>query len=65
MDFYESRPITKKGPDLHLHAHDAGVYQLKHLWREFFPEKWKEMVEAHRALALALRDGVYQYGFLK
>ena len=65
MDFYESRPITKKEPDLHLHAHDAGVYQLKHLWREFFPEKWKEMVEAHRALALALRDGVYQYGFLK
>jgi hypothetical protein len=52
-------------PELHLLAHDAGVYQLKHLWRELFPEEWKALQDAFKVLTEKLRPGVYVYGFLK
>lgn len=63
--YYAGRPVTAKQPDLHLTAWDAGVYQLKHLWRDLFPDEWAELKEAHNALADRLRDGVYTYGFLQ
>jgi hypothetical protein len=52
-------------PDLHLMAHDAGVYQLKQLWKALYPTEWEEIRAAHKALADRLRDGVYDYGFLR
>jgi len=52
-------------PELHLMAWDAGVYQLKHLWRDLFPEEWKALQESHKALAAKLQPGVYKYGFLR
>jgi hypothetical protein len=52
-------------PELHLEAWDAGVYQLKHLWRDLFPDDWKALKAAHKELADELRPGVYTYGFLK
>lgn len=52
-------------PELHLTAYDAGVYQLKHLWRDLFPEDWKALQDAFHALEGRLRDGVYEYGFLR
>jgi hypothetical protein len=64
-DYYAGRPVNDKEPDLHLNAWDAGVYQLKHLWRELFPTEWAELKEAHKALASRLEAGVYEYGFLK
>lgn len=64
-DYYAGRPVNDKEPDLHLNAWDAGVYQLKHLWRELFPTEWTELKEAHKALASRLEAGVYEYGFLK
>jgi hypothetical protein len=63
--FYAGRAITEDAPDLHLHAWDAGVYQLKHLWTTFFPEEWAGVKAQHKALAERLRPGVYTYGFLK
>ena len=51
-------------PELHLNAWDAGVYQLKHLWRAEFPEEWKELQVAFKVLEEKLRPGVYEYGFL-
>ena len=51
-------------PELHLLAWDAGVYQLKHLWREHFPAEWEALREAQRRLADRLRPGVYDFGFL-
>ncbi len=51
-------------PELHLLAWDAGVYQLKHLWREHFPAEWEALRVAHRKLADRLRPGVYDFGFL-
>ena len=52
-------------PDLHLMAHDAGVYQLKQLWKALYPTEWEEIRATHKALADRLRDGVYDYGFLR
>jgi hypothetical protein len=63
--YYAERPRADKSPDLHLHAWDAGVYQLKNLWRELYPAEWQEVQDAHRALAERLVDGVYTYGFLR
>jgi len=63
--YYKIRPIASKKPDLHLHAWDAGVYQLKHLWRELYPDDWKELQVAYKALEEKLQAGVYRYGFLR
>lgn len=52
-------------PDLHLMAWDAGLYQLKHLFRDLFPAEWKELQVSFKALANKLRPGVYDFGFLK
>lgn len=51
-------------PELHLWAWDAGVYQLKQLWRAQFPTEWAELREAFKTLAEKLRPGVYDHGFL-
>jgi hypothetical protein len=52
-------------PELHLTAWDAGVYQLKHLFRDLFPAEWEELQAAFKALAERLQPGVYTYGFLR
>ena len=52
-------------PELHLMAHDAGVYQLKHLFREYDPAGWGKLQVAFKALADRLRPGVYDHGFLR
>ncbi len=63
--FYEMRAVTAKDPDLHLMTHDAGFYQLKHLWRDHFRIEFDALKDAHKALAAKLHPGVYTYGFLK
>lgn len=52
-------------PDLHLMAHDAGLYQLKHLFREYDPAGWEALQRAFKALSDRLRPGVYDHGFLR
>ena len=52
-------------PELHLMAHDAGVYQLKHLFREYEPEAWSALQASLKALADKLRPGVFAFGFLR
>lgn len=63
--YYAGRSVNDKEPDLHLTAWDAGVYQLKRLWRDLFPTEWAELKAAHKALASRLEAGVYDYGFLR
>jgi len=38
---------------------------MKHLLRDLFPSEWTDLQEAFKALAARLKDGVYEYGFLK
>jgi hypothetical protein len=52
-------------PELHLTAWDSGVYQIKHLCRDLYPEEWKELQASFRMLADKLRPGVYEFGFLR
>ena len=63
-----ARPVRESfacaRPELHLLAWDAGVYQLKHLWREHFAEDWEALRASHKRLADKLRPGVYDFGFL-
>lgn len=51
-------------PELHLNSWDSGLYQLKHLWRDLYPEDWKELQTSFKALAERLQPGVYEHGFL-
>jgi hypothetical protein len=55
---------AEANPHLHLHAWDAGCYQLKNLWRSEYPEEWAELRAAFKALSDKLRPGVHKFGFL-
>lgn len=52
-------------PELHLTTHDAGLYQLKHIFRDLFPTEWKAFQSALNRLADKMRPGVYDLGWLK
>lgn len=49
----------------HLHSWDAGYAQLKLLWKEFFPEEFKQFRELYKRLEDKMRPMVYELGFLK
>jgi hypothetical protein len=63
LDARESFALTN--PDLHLLAWDAGIYQLKNLWKEHYAEEWTAIKAKHKELASRLQGGVYEFGFLK
>lgn len=44
---------------------DAGVYQLKEVWKKYYPEEWSELLALHGELGKELLPGVYKFGFLK
>jgi hypothetical protein len=52
-------------PDYHLSTWDAGVYQLRLYWKEYYKKEWEELRSLFRVLEASLQDGVYRYGFLK
>ncbi len=49
----------------HLNSWDAGYAQLKLLWKEYFPEQFKELRDKYKLLEDKLRPMVYELGFLK
>jgi hypothetical protein len=49
----------------HLNSWDAGYAQLKLLWKEYFPEQFKEFRNKYKALEDKMRPMVYELGFLK
>ena len=48
----------------HLNSWDAGYAQLKLLWKEYFPEQFKEFREKYKVLENKMRPMVYELGFL-
>lgn len=48
----------------HLNSWDAGYAQLKLLWKEFFPEDFKEFRLLYKNLEDRMRPLVYELGFL-
>ncbi len=48
----------------HLNSWDAGYAQLKLLWKEYFPEEFKEFRQLYKNLEDRIRPLVYELGFL-
>jgi hypothetical protein len=48
----------------HLNSWDAGYAQLKLLWKEYFPEEFKEFRQLYKNLEDRMRPLVYELGFL-
>ena len=52
-------------PELNIMCWDAGYYQLRPLWKQYYPEKLKEFRALYKKLANKLRKQVYELGILK
>ncbi len=50
--------------DNHLKAWDSGYAQLKLMWKEYFPEEFKEFRNLYKQLEDRMRPLVYELGFL-
>jgi hypothetical protein len=48
----------------HLNSWDSGYAQLKLLWKEYFPEQFKEFRNKYKVLEDKMRPMVYELGFL-
>jgi hypothetical protein len=48
----------------HLNSWDAGYSQLKLVWKEYFPEKFKEFRQLYKNMEDRMRPFVYELGFL-
>jgi hypothetical protein len=48
----------------HLDSWDAGYAQLKLVWREYFPEQFKEFRQLYKNMEDRMRPLVYELGFL-
>ena len=48
----------------HLNSWDAGYAQLKLVWKEYFPEEFKEFRQLYKNLEDRIRPLVYELGFL-
>jgi hypothetical protein len=57
--------LSKEHPEYHLDTWDAGYAQLKLVWKQYFPEEFKEFRAKYKVLELYMQGGVYKFGFLK
>jgi hypothetical protein len=48
----------------HLNSWDAGYAQLKLLWKEYYPEQFREFRDKYKVLEDKMRPMVYELGFL-
>ena len=48
----------------HLNSWDAGYAQLKLVWKEYFPEQFKEFRQLYKEMEDRMRPLVYELGFL-
>jgi hypothetical protein len=63
---FEMRKVMHdEHPEYHLHAWDAGWYQIKKILNEYYKEDLKKFTEKYKALEDRLRPMVYELGFLK
>ena len=52
-------------PELNIMCWDAGYYQLRPLWKQYYPDRLKEFRSLYKKLANKLRKQVYELGILK
>ena len=52
-------------PELNIMCWDAGYYQLRPLWKQYYPDRLKEFRSLYKKLANKLRKQVYELRILK
>ena len=57
--------LHEEHPEWHLHAWDAGWYQIKLILKKYFKDDLKEFNLLYKKFENRMRDGVYKFGFLK
>lgn len=57
--------LHEEHPEWHLHAWDAGWYQIKKVLNTYMKDDLKEFNELHKEFENRMREGVYKFGFLK
>lgn len=57
--------FNEQYPELNVMCWDAGYYQLRPLWKQYYPERLKEFRSLYKKLANKLRNQVYELGILK
>ena len=57
--------VAEQHPEYHLQTWDAGYAQLKLVWKEFYPDEFKEFRQIYKDFEGRLRPLVYELGFLK
>jgi len=66
MATFEYREIAAdEHPEWHVNTWDAGWYQVKLLLKQYMPAELKAFRVLYRALEDRLREGVYEFGFLR
>jgi len=59
------QPLHEEHPEWHLHAWDAGWYQIKLILKKYFKDDLKEFNVLYKEFEDRMREGVYKFGFLK
>ena len=59
------RAFDDESPEYQVRNWDAGVYQLKEVWKRYYSEEWKALQALRDQLASELLPGVYEFGFLR
>jgi len=57
--------VHNEHPEYHLNAWDCGYAQLKLVWKEYMPERFKAFRELYLKLEKEMIPKVYELGFLK
>jgi len=57
--------LHEEHPEWHLHAWDAGWYQIKLILKKYFKDDLKEFNLLYKKFENRMREGVYKFGFLK
>lgn len=57
--------LHEEHPEWHLHAWDAGWYQIKLILKKYFKDDLKEFNILYKEFENRMREGVYKFGFLK
>ena len=52
-------------PKYHLNAWDAGWAQLRPMLKQYYKEEYDEFVKVYKKFEDRMREGVYEFGFLK
>jgi hypothetical protein len=57
--------MSQQHPEYHLNSWDAGYAQLKLVWKEYYPDEFKEFRNMYKKFEQRLIPLVYELGFLR